>query len=165
MTQISSPGVFPRDPIISSHCHHIMTVPHSRSCSFRTSSTSEPEKSIVTYMSERCTYLVGGLRETDRRCSARNVVEEGPSQTGTENRGVSPHNLVDSLWNCHSKWEFYKRTLQQKKKKMSTRGVESLDALKNISSVNKCFWRFEERENHQVQGTSPCHTPYHTIIP
>lgn len=41
-------------------------------------------------------HLVGGLRETDRR-SARNVVEEGPSQTGTENRGVSPHNLVDSL--------------------------------------------------------------------
>lgn len=42
-------------------------------------------------------HLVGGLRETDRRRSARNVVEEGPSQTGTENRGVSPHNLVDSL--------------------------------------------------------------------
>lgn len=29
--------------------------------------------------------------------SGRSVVKKGPCQTGTENRGVSPRNLVDSL--------------------------------------------------------------------
>lgn len=51
----------------------------------------QPPKALLA-----SSHLVEGLRETDPR-SVRDVAEEGPSQTGTENRGVSPHNLVDSL--------------------------------------------------------------------
>lgn len=97
--------------------------------------------------------------------SVHNSVEKGLFQAGIENRGVWPHNPVDSLWKYHSKGWFYKGMVLQQKKKNVNKRFESLNAIKNINTVNKCLRRFEERYNYQVHETSSYYTIYQIIIP